>query len=153
MITGQTDNKFNLHFPGTLTFQRELLINRRRGYLVNEEAANETDDTLMIDLNIYKLPVGVKPSGDLKDGPNGSRVMHSSEENSEFNMKNDTQLSINTLFDESTDASLKAPIDLNSTASSRQNGVYPDVAKRSGRLSARAASMLVCSISLCAELI
>ncbi|XP_071716054.1 protein ACCUMULATION AND REPLICATION OF CHLOROPLASTS 3, chloroplastic-like [Rutidosis leptorrhynchoides] len=126
------DTLYNESSEGSLTFQRELLINRKQGYLVDDESANERDDVLMIDLNIYTLPVGVKPSGDLKDGPNGSRVMQSSEGNSEVEMK-ETQFSVSVPFDESTDASLKAPMDLIGNASSR---------KKNGRLSARAASML-----------
>ncbi|GJR97515.1 protein accumulation and replication of chloroplasts 3 isoform X1 [Tanacetum coccineum] len=140
-------NFYNQPDEGTLTFQRELLINRRPGYLTSDEAANETNkagDTLMIDQQTYKLPVGVKPSGDQKDAPNnGSRViMHSPEGNSDFQMNNEAQFSGSVSFDESTDASLHAAMDFNSSASSRQNRAYTDVSKKNGRLSARAASML-----------
>lgn len=140
------DNKVNLHFLGSLTLQRELLINRKPGFLINEEAANETNDTLMIDLNTFKLPVGVKPSGDLKDGPNGSRVIHTPDGNGKLEVKTEPQFSANLSFNEPTDASLQAPMDFNSNTT-RQNGVFPDVSKKPGRLSARAASMLVSSIS------
>lgn len=151
-VTEQSNSEFpqatfyNESAEGSLTLQRELLINRRPGYLIAEEAANETNksgDALMLgNLNIYKLPVGVKPSGDLKDGPNGSRVMHYPEENSEVEMKDETQFSVSVSFDESPDASLQAAMDFSSSASARQNRVYPDVSKRNGTLSARAASML-----------
>ena len=100
-------------------------------------------------LNIYKLPVGVKPSGDLKDGPHGSRVMPYLEENSELEMKDETQFSVSMSFDESSDASLQAATDFSSSASARQNRAYPDVSKKNGTLSARAASMLVRSMSPC----
>nr|GEW78573.1 protein accumulation and replication of chloroplasts 3 isoform X1 [Tanacetum cinerariifolium] len=142
-----TDPFYNQPDEGTLTFQRELLMNRRPGYLTSDEVANETNKaghTLMIDQQIYKLPVGVKPSGDQKDGPsNGSRViMHLPEGNSELQMNNEAQFSGSVSFDESTDASLQAAMDFNSSASSRQNKAYTDVSKKNGRLSARAASML-----------
>lgn len=138
---------YNQTDEGSVTFQRELLINKRPGYLSGEEAANETNnagDTLMIDLQTYKLPVGVKPSGDQKDGPNnGSRViMNSPEGNSELQMNSEAQFSGSVPFDESTNAGLQATVDFNTGASSRQNGAYTDVSKKNGRLSARAASML-----------
>ncbi|PWA82842.1 MORN motif-containing protein [Artemisia annua] len=143
---------YNQPDEGTLTFQRELLINRRPGYLTSDEAANETNkagDTLMIDQQTYKLPVGVKPSGDQKDGPNnGSRViMNSPEGNSELQMNSEAQFSGSMSFDESTDAGLQAAMDFNSGASSRQNGAYTDISKKNGRLSARAASMLRIRVS------
>ncbi|XP_024961939.1 protein ACCUMULATION AND REPLICATION OF CHLOROPLASTS 3 isoform X1 [Cynara cardunculus var. scolymus] len=137
---------YNESAEGSLTLQRELLINRRPGYLIAEEAANETNksgDALMLgNLNIYKLPVGVKLSGDLKDGPNGSRVMHYPEENSEPEMKDETRFSVSMSFDESPDASLQTAMDFSSSVSARQNRVYPDGSKKNGTLSARAASML-----------
>lgn len=109
---------------GSFYLQRELLINRRSVHPITEESTNETKDTLTIHLNTYKLPVGVKPSSG--DPINGSRVMHV---NSELEMKNETQFSASVSFDESSDPSL-------------QNGIYPDVSKKNGTLSARAASML-----------
>lgn len=61
-----------------MTLERELLINKRPGFLTNDETVNDTNnsgDTLMLDnLNPYKLPVGVKLSGDMKDCPKGTRV-------------------------------------------------------------------------------
>nr|XP_043613779.1 protein ACCUMULATION AND REPLICATION OF CHLOROPLASTS 3 isoform X2 [Erigeron canadensis] len=133
---------YNESTGGSPTLQRELLINRRPGNLISEETANDINDSLLVDLKTYKLPVGVKPSGDLKDGPNGSRIMHSLEGNGELKSKKETQFSVNISFDKSTDASSQAPTGFNSNASSHQNGVYPDVSNKSGRLSARAASML-----------
>ncbi|KAK9059961.1 hypothetical protein SSX86_020665 [Deinandra increscens subsp. villosa] len=141
-VTEQSNNElpqatfFNESSDGSQTLQRELLINRRPGYLTNEEAANEMNDSLMINLNTYKLPVGVKPSGDLKDGFNGPRVMHP-EGNSELEMKDENQFSVGVTLDESSDANLQAPMDFSS-----KNGVYPDVSRKNGTLSARAASML-----------
>ncbi|KAM0019746.1 putative tubulin/FtsZ, GTPase domain-containing protein [Helianthus debilis subsp. tardiflorus] len=125
------------------TLTRELLINRRPGYLSTEEAANETNDSLMINLNTYKLPVGVKPSGDPKDGFNGPRVMHP-EGNSELSKKNENQFSVSVTLDDPADANLQAPSDFSS-----KNGVYPDVSRKNGSLSARAASMLVSTLFLC----
>ncbi|KAI3816419.1 hypothetical protein L1987_16115 [Smallanthus sonchifolius] len=141
-VTEQSDTEFpqatfyNESADGSQTLQRELLINRRPGYLTTEEAASETSDSLMINLNTYKLPVGVKPSGDLKDGFNGPRVMHP-EGNSEVEMKDENQFSVSVTLDDSTDANLQAPMDFSS-----KNGVYPDVSRKNGTLSARAASML-----------
>ncbi|KAL4575603.1 hypothetical protein LXL04_022452 [Taraxacum kok-saghyz] len=120
---------------GSMTLQRELLINKRPGFLTSDEAVND-GDTLMVDnLNPYKLPVGVKPSGDMKDCPKGTRVIYHLEENSELEMKDD---SVNMSFDESIDANSPTVMDFNSN----KNGVYPDISKKNGRLSARAASML-----------
>ncbi|MFS7993649.1 putative tubulin/FtsZ, GTPase domain superfamily [Helianthus anomalus] len=141
-VTEQNDTEFSQatfyseSADGSQTLQRELLINRRPGYLSTEEAANETNDSLMINLNTYKLPVGVKPSGDPKDGFNGPRVMHP-EGNSELSKKNENQFSVSVTLDDPADANLQAPLDFSS-----KNGVYPDVSRKNGSLSARAASML-----------
>lgn len=99
----------------------------------------------MINLNTYKLPVGVKPSGDLKDGFNGPRVMRP-EGNSELVKNDENQFSVGVTVDESTDANSQEPVDFSS-----KNGVYPDVSRKNGTLSARAASMLVSRISFYVE--
>ncbi|KAI7733804.1 hypothetical protein M8C21_006450 [Ambrosia artemisiifolia] len=141
-VTEQSDTEFpqatfdNELADGPQTLQRELLINRRPGYLTTEEAANETNDSLMMNLNTYKLPVGVKPSGDPKDGFNGSQVIHL-EGNSGLEKKDENQFSVRVMLDDLADANLKAPLDFSS-----KNGVYPDVSRKNGTLSARAASML-----------
>ncbi|XP_076931229.1 protein ACCUMULATION AND REPLICATION OF CHLOROPLASTS 3, chloroplastic-like [Bidens hawaiensis] len=139
-VTEQSDTAqatfYNESAEGSQTLQREHLINRRPGYLTTEEAANEMNDSLMINLNTYKLPVGVKPSGDPKDVFNGPRVINP-EGNSELQMNDNNQYSVNLTLDESTDANLQAPADF-----STKNGVYPDVSRKNGSLSARAASML-----------
>ncbi|KAL8241959.1 hypothetical protein R6Q59_012261 [Mikania micrantha] len=127
---------YNESADGSQTIQRELLISRRPGYLKTEEGTSESNDSLMINLNTYKLPVGVKPSGDLKDGFNGPRVMHP-EGNDVMEMKDETHFSVGVTLNESNDANLQAPMDFNS-----KNGVYPDVSRKNGTLSARAASML-----------
>ncbi|XP_076937686.1 protein ACCUMULATION AND REPLICATION OF CHLOROPLASTS 3, chloroplastic-like isoform X2 [Bidens hawaiensis] len=141
-VTEQSDTEFpqatfyNESAEGSQTLQRENLINRRPGYLTTEEAANEMNDSLMVNLNTYKLPVGVKPSGDPKDAFNGPRVINP-EGISDLQMNDNNQFSVSLTLDESTDANLQAPVDF-----SAKNGVYPDVSRKNGSLSARAASML-----------
>ncbi|XP_023769626.1 protein ACCUMULATION AND REPLICATION OF CHLOROPLASTS 3, chloroplastic isoform X2 [Lactuca sativa] len=123
---------------GSMTLERELLINKRPGFLTNDETVNDTNnsgDTLMLDnLNPYKLPVGVKLSGDMKDSPKGTRVIYHPEESSELETKDEIQFPVSMSFDESIDATSQTPMDFNSN----KNGV----SKKNGRLSARAASML-----------
>ncbi|PWA47448.1 MORN motif-containing protein [Artemisia annua] len=102
-----------------LTYFRQMkgIKNFRTG--PGEDVANETTntgDTLMIDLQTYKLRAGVKPSVDQKDG---WTTMHSPEGNSEPQMNNEAQFSLSLSFDESTDASLQAQVDFESSASSR----------------------------------
>ncbi|KAI7733805.1 hypothetical protein M8C21_006451 [Ambrosia artemisiifolia] len=142
-VAEQSDDEFpqattfyNESADGSQTLQRELLINRRPGYLTTEEAANETNDSLMMNLNTYKLPVGVKPSGDQKGGFNSPRVTQP-EGNSGLEKNDENPFSVSVMLDDLADANLKAPLDFSS-----KNGVYPDVSRKNGSLSARAASML-----------
>lgn len=104
---------------GSMTLQRDLLINKRPGFLTTDETSNDTNnssDTLTHDnLTPYKLPVGVKPSGDIKESPKGTRVIYTPDENTDLETKDETQFSITMSYDESS---------------------------TKGRLSARAASML-----------
>ncbi|KAI3788294.1 hypothetical protein L2E82_01054 [Cichorium intybus] len=122
---------------GSMTLQKDLLINKRPGFLTTDETSNDTNnssDTLTHDnLTPYKLLVGVKPSGDMKESPKGIRVIYTPDENTDLETKDETQFSITMSYDES---STETDSNIN------KNGVYPDVSKKNGRLSTRAASML-----------
>ncbi|KAI3700207.1 hypothetical protein L2E82_44828 [Cichorium intybus] len=120
-----------------MTLQRDILINKRPGFLTTDETSNDTNnsnDTLTHDnLTPYKLPVGVKPLGDMKESPKGTRVIYTPDKNTDLETKDETRFSITMSYDES---STETDSDIN------KNSVYPDIFKKNGRLSARAASML-----------
>lgn len=143
-----------MHCPGVPAFQREPLIPRNLGpgFQISEEWTNQgANDCRAIstldNLRIYKLPVGVKPSEELKNCLNLSNTIHHQEKSGEEDMMAQTQAPLRMSWDALTDAGFEAVSEFYDSASAVFKGTDTDVCKKQGVLSARASSMLVSSIS------
>lgn len=134
---------------GAPIFQRELLLSRHNigaGYTqdwaTEEAAGNPVSASALDSLGIFKLPVGVKPSEELKEDT--SITFNRAEKEEIFDTENKAQPQPSPIvpWDALTDASYEAVTDLYSNASAILKGNNTDVSKKQGNLSARAASML-----------
>ncbi|KAG5531932.1 hypothetical protein RHGRI_026514 [Rhododendron griersonianum] len=144
----------DLNVGGVPAFQREPLIPRNLGpgFRISEEWTNQgANDCRAIstldNLRIYKLPVGVKPSEELKNCLNLSNTIHHQEKSGEEDMMAQTQAPPRMSWDALTDAGFEAVSEFYDSASAVFKGTDTDVCKKQGVLSARASSMLVSSIS------
>lgn len=134
---------------GTPIFQRELLLSRHNigaGYAqdwATEEAdGNPVSAPGLDSLAVFKLPIGVKPSEELKEDRSITSNRAEKEEVFDTEIKAQPQMSPIVPWDALTDASYEAVTDLYSNASAILKGNNADVSKKQGNLSARAASML-----------
>lgn len=136
---------------GTTAFQREPLVSWNLGpaYQIAEEWAKEravdTGTAPMIDdLNIFHLPVGVRPSDELKDNVNISFTTQNPDQETEDDVK--ARLTVyprTSSWSALTDAGFEAVRHFYNSAFTLFNGKYVDVPKKQGVVSVRAASMLV----------
>ncbi|XP_074341776.1 protein ACCUMULATION AND REPLICATION OF CHLOROPLASTS 3, chloroplastic isoform X2 [Apium graveolens] len=134
---------------GSPIFQRELLLSRHNigaGYAqdwATEEATGNPVSAPGLDIpGIFKLPIGVKPSEELKEDKSITYNHAENEDIINTEIKTQPQISPSVPWDALTDASYEAVTDLYSNASAILKGNNADVSKRQGNLSARAASML-----------
>lgn len=112
--------------------------------LTTEEAAGNPVSAAVLDsLGIFKLPIGVKPSEELKQDRSITSNRAEKEEIFDTEIKARPQPSPIVPWDALTDASYEAVTDIYSNASAILKGKNADVSKKQGNLSARAASMLV----------
>ncbi|KAG5531931.1 hypothetical protein RHGRI_026514 [Rhododendron griersonianum] len=139
----------DLNVGGVPAFQREPLIPRNLGpgFRISEEWTNQgANDCRAIstldNLRIYKLPVGVKPSEELKNCLNLSNTIHHQEKSGEEDMMAQTQAPPRMSWDALTDAGFEAVSEFYDSASAVFKGTDTDVCKKQGVLSARASSML-----------
>lgn len=109
------------------------------GYQVAQKWANErTGDTSLIDnVSVFRLPVGVKSSEDLKDSANMPYAEQFSESKVDDDVKKQKVVS-----------SSRSWGGFYNNASTVLKGRNVGIAKKQGVLSVRAASMLVMHISL-----
>uniref|UniRef100_A0A5B6YP81 Protein ACCUMULATION AND REPLICATION OF CHLOROPLASTS 3 n=2 Tax=Davidia involucrata TaxID=16924 RepID=A0A5B6YP81_DAVIN len=119
-------NFYNFDTEGARAFQREPLLRRNLGpgYQAaldwSKEGANDSVAAPVFDnTSLYRLPVGVKPSEELKDSPIISKTVLCQEKITEDDIKAQAEVT-STLLKEN----------------------YSNVSKKQGGLSARAASML-----------
>lgn len=139
---------YNQNSKGPPTLQREPLIghNIGSGYQFAQEWANKDNKSgpapMLDNMTIYKLPVGVKPSGDAKGVPNSSNTTHQPEKINDGDMNAEAQFSLSMSWDAFTDASSEALTEFYANTYAGANGDHPGVSKNHGALSARAASML-----------
>lgn len=131
------------NIKGVTSYQRELLLHKFESvYNGQEDCGSDSGDSSLLDkLSIYRLPVGVKPSAELKSSYN----CDSCDSPKEVDVNTKTQqiqmtprMSTNTLID----AGSEAGSELVDTDSPVLKGTYDNISKREGVLSARAASML-----------
>lgn len=135
---------------GTTAFQREPLVSWNLGpaYQIAEEWAKEravdTGTAPMIDdLNIFHLPVGVRPSDELKDNVNISFTTQNPDQETEDDVKaQPTVYPSTSSWSALTDAGFEAVRHFYNSAFTLFNGKYVDVPKKQGVVSVRAASML-----------
>ncbi|KAI8538670.1 hypothetical protein RHMOL_Rhmol09G0122600 [Rhododendron molle] len=139
----------DLNVGGVPAFQREPLIPRNLGpgFRISEEWTNQgANDCRAIstldNLRIYKLPVGVKPSEELRNCLNLSNTIHHQEKSGEEDMMAQTQAPPRISWDALTDAGFEAVSEFYDSASAVFKGTDTDVCKKRGVLSARASSML-----------
>ncbi|XP_058183790.1 protein ACCUMULATION AND REPLICATION OF CHLOROPLASTS 3, chloroplastic isoform X4 [Rhododendron vialii] len=140
----------DLNVGGVPAFQREPLIPRNLGpgFRISEEWTNQgANDCRAIstldNLRIYKLPVGVKPSEELKNCLNLSNTIHHQEKSGKEDMMAQTQAPPRMSWDALTDAGFEAVSEFYDSASAIFKGTDTDVCKKQGVLSARASSMLL----------
>lgn len=143
---------FDGHYTasGSPIFQRERLLSRHNigaGYAqdwaIEEAVGNSVSASVLDSLGIFKLPIGVKPSEELKEDRSITFNRAEKEDILDAEMKPQPQVSPIVPWDALTDASYEAVTDLYSNASAILKGNNADVSKKQGNLSARAASMLV----------
>lgn len=133
---------------GTPTFQRELLLGRHNigpGYAqewAGEEANNSAATPVFDNLGIYRLPIGVKSSEELKVDSSIIVPRLETEKLADIDMKAEPQVTPSIPWDALTDASYEVVTEFYSNASALLKGNNADVSKKQGNLSARAASML-----------
>ncbi|KAL1803508.1 hypothetical protein ACET3Z_032155 [Daucus carota] len=134
---------------GSPIFQRERLLSRHNigaGYAqdwaIEEAVGNSVSASVLDSLGIFKLPIGVKPSEELKEDRSITFNRAEKEDILDAEMKPQPQVSPIVPWDALTDASYEAVTDLYSNASAILKGNNADVSKKQGNLSARAASML-----------
>lgn len=133
--------------PGDSAFQREQLDNWNLGpgFEVAKEWAQEraADATPMVDnLSIFHLPVGVRPSEELKDCLEISFMSKKHESETNNDVKIPTSDEGMSAWSAVTDAGVEAVMEF---TSSLLKGKYANInkPKKHGVLSVRAASMLV----------
>ena len=141
-----------MYYIGVPVFQRELLIRRNLGpgYHISQgidEGANDCGATSVLDsISIYKLPVGVKRSEELKNSLFISNSIHRQEKVGEDDLKA-AQANSMMSWDALTGAGFEVVSELYDSSSAALKGNYTDASKKQGVLSVRTASMLVNSIS------
>ncbi|XP_015894284.1 protein ACCUMULATION AND REPLICATION OF CHLOROPLASTS 3, chloroplastic isoform X2 [Ziziphus jujuba] len=143
-LFGATNEFSRLYDPGgedTPAFQREPLVrwNLGPGYQIAQEWAKERAakagaGSVLDKLSIFCLPVGVRPSEELKDNVNVSSLTHRREPKAEDGLKEQTVGNF--------DTGLEVVKEFCNTASALLKGKYADPRRKQGHLSARAASML-----------
>ncbi|XP_057478095.1 protein ACCUMULATION AND REPLICATION OF CHLOROPLASTS 3, chloroplastic isoform X2 [Actinidia eriantha] len=145
--TTDFSNFYNPNTEGVHAFQRELFIRRNLGpgYHISQgtdEGANDCGATSVLDnISIYKLPVGVKPSEELKNSLFISNSIHCQEKVGEDDLKA-AQANSRMSWDALTGAGFEAVSELYDSSSAALTGNYTDASKKQGVLSVRAASML-----------
>lgn len=132
------------------TYERKLLINRnlRPGYRISqefhEEELNAGVDPLADNTRIFQLPVGVRLSDDSQENCDKSKSSPAAVKiNSEDVQVQPAATSSVTILNGFTDVGFDAVTGFWNSASVLLNGKQPNVTKKHGVLSARAASMLV----------
>lgn len=142
---------FKMHSLGTPAFQREPLVSWNLGpaYQIAEKWAKErtTDNgtaPIIDDLSIFHLPVGVRPSDELRDNVNISLTTQNPNPETDDDVKaRPTVYPSVSSWSALTDAGFEAVKDFYNSAFTLFNGKYVDVPKKQGVVSVRAASMLV----------
>ncbi|XAR62345.1 hypothetical protein NMG60_11017072 [Bertholletia excelsa] len=129
-------------------FQSEVLVrqNLGPGYGILEEWANEgiqgcEGSALLDNIRICKLPVGIKPSEELKNSHSNSDIVHQQDKVAEGSMNGPTQVSPRMSWNVFSDAGQVVSEFYDSTFAVLR-GTSADVSKKQGLLSVRAASML-----------
>ena len=118
-------------------------------YQIAEEWAKErtTDNgtaPIIDDLSIFHLPVGVRPSDELRDNVNISLTTQNPNPETDDDVKaRPTVYPSVSSWSALTDAGFEAVKDFYNSAFTLFNGKYVDVPKKQGVVSVRAASMLV----------
>ncbi|KAI5573557.1 hypothetical protein BDE02_10G087500 [Populus trichocarpa] len=142
--TIESSNFYNQNMEETPAFQREPLISRNMGpgYQIAQEWAKERAGATPVldDMSIFQLPVGVRPSEESKGSLNISYATELSEPKTEDDFKGQTL--VNSTIPSWGDAGFVSVRDFYNNASTLLKGKNPDVLKKQGILSARAASML-----------
>ncbi|KAL7240051.1 hypothetical protein ACSBR2_005836 [Camellia fascicularis] len=131
-----SSNFYDPNTEGAPAFQRESLIRQSLGP-ANDSGATPTLDNL----SIYRLPVGVKPSEELKNILSISNTVHLEKVTGD-DMKAQTQITPRMSWDALTDAGFEVVSEFYDNASALLKGNDTDVSKKQGVLSVRAASML-----------
>ncbi|GFZ15655.1 GTP binding protein [Actinidia rufa] len=145
--TTDFSNFYNPNTEGVPAFQRKLFIRRNLGpgYHISQgtdEGANDCGATSVLDnISIYKLPVGVKPSEELKNSLFISNSIHCQEKVGEDDLKA-AQANSRVSWDALTGAGFEAVSELYDSSSAALTGNYTDASKKQRVLSVRAASML-----------
>ncbi|KAL7001378.1 hypothetical protein U1Q18_002528, partial [Sarracenia purpurea var. burkii] len=139
-------------------FQRQLCIqwNLRPGYRISEERTNEAaidfEATTMLDnISIFKLPVGVKPTEELKTSLSVSNTIYHQHKIGGDDVKAEAQATPRIFWDALTDAGFEAVSKFYDNASAVLMG-NANIAKKQGVLSVRAASMLPVA-NICGSLV
>ncbi|KAG5236740.1 protein ACCUMULATION AND REPLICATION OF CHLOROPLASTS [Salix suchowensis] len=140
----KSSNSYNQNMEEAPGFQREPLISRNMGpgYQIAQEWAKERAGATPVldDMGIFQLPVGVRPSEESKGSLNISFATELLEPKNEDDFNGRTL--VNSNIPSWGDAGFVAVRDLYNNASTLLKGKNPDVLKKQGVLSARAASML-----------
>ncbi|KAL7000690.1 hypothetical protein U1Q18_001843 [Sarracenia purpurea var. burkii] len=133
---------------GVPAFQRQPLIqwNLRPGYRISEEQTNEVAidfgaTTILDNISIFKLPIGVKPSEELKINPSVSNTTYNQHKIGDDDVKAEAQATPRIFWDALTDTGFEAVSEFYDNASAVLMG-NANIAKKQGVLSVRAASML-----------
>jgi hypothetical protein len=110
-----------------------------------KERAADTGTTPLLDnLSILHLPVGVRPSVELKDNANISLMTQNLDPETEGDAKAEPVVNSSiSSWSDLTDAGLEAVKDFCNSTFTSFKGEYVDITKKQGDLSVRAASMLV----------
>lgn len=142
---------FKFHCLGTPAFQREPLMSWNLGLAyevakewAKERAAETGTSPLLDNLSILHLPVGVRPSEELKDNANISLTTQTLDPETEGDAKAEPVVNSSiSSWSELTDAGFEAVKDFCNNTFTSFKGNYVDITKKQGDLSVRAASMLV----------
>ncbi|KAM0961003.1 hypothetical protein ACFX13_020756 [Malus domestica] len=148
--TAESSSLYDPITEETPAFQRQPLVSWNLGpgsQLAEDwakERAAEDGATVMLDnLTIFRLPVGVKPPEELKDGVNASFPTQDPKTKSEDGVKAQPAYNLSMSSRNSfTDTGLGAVREFYNTASTLVKGKDADNPKKQRNLSARAASML-----------
>ncbi|KAL7170581.1 hypothetical protein ACSBR2_035454 [Camellia fascicularis] len=136
-----SSNFYDPNTEGAPAFQREPLIRQNLGP-ANDSGATPT----LENISIYRLPVGVKPSEELKNILSISNTVRLEKVTGD-DMKAQTQITPRMSWDALTDAGFEVVSEFYDNASALLKGNDTDVSKKQGVLSVRAASMLVNNVS------